>query len=211
MFVVSLKRDNIKKIIVGALIAVIVIVGVYFLLTGSSDGEDDTATKNGISMKAADNKDRIAFLSQFGWEVTEDPIEVSEVIIPDEFDETYEKYNEIQKEQNLDLSGYKGKRVKKWTYEIKNYPSHENSDGIIRANILVFDGVVIGGDVCSIELDGFMHTFAFPDKQTVKAEENSNKPVQSETDSMGESKVSTALTSDPSVAQSQNTEVPTKN
>lgn len=187
MFVVSLKRDNIKKIIVGALIAVIVIVGAYFLLTGSSDSDGDTAAKNGISMKAADNKDRIAFLSQFGWEVTEDPIEVSEVIIPDEFDSTYEAYNELQKEQKLDLSGYKGKRVKKWTYEIKNYPSHENSDGVIRANILVFDGVVIGGDVCSIELDGFMHTFAFPDKQTVKSEENSEVSVSSETTSVNNS------------------------
>ena len=211
MFVVSLKRDNIKRIIVGALIAVIVIVGAYFLLTGSSDGEDDTAAKNGISMKAADNKDRIAFLSQFGWEVTEDPIEVSEVIIPDEFDETYEKYNELQKEQNLDLSGYKGKRVKKWTYEIKNYPSQENSDGIIRANILVFDGVVIGGDVCSIELDGFMHTFAFPDKQTVKPEESSSESVQNETDTTSEIKVSTELTSNQNIAQSRNAEVSTQN
>ncbi len=160
MFVISMKKDNIKRIVIGALIAVIIIVGAYFLISGN--GETDEAVKNGISMKAADSTDRIAFLSQFGWEVSEDPIEVSEVIIPEEFDETYENYNEIQKQQNLDLSKYKGKRVKKWTYEVKNYPSSENSDGIIRANLLVYDGIVIGGDVCSVELDGFMHTFDYP-------------------------------------------------
>lgn len=162
MFVISMKKDNIKRIVVGALIAVVVIVGAYFLISGSGDDSTDDAVKNGISMKAADSAERVAFLSQFGWEVSEDPIEVSEVIIPEEFDEVYENYNEIQKEQNLDLSKYKGKRVKKWTYEVKNYPSSESSDGIIRANLLVYDGVVIGGDVCSVELDGFMHTFDFP-------------------------------------------------
>lgn len=175
MFVVSFKRDNIKRLIVSVLIAVIIVVGTYFMLTGNSKNADNASRENGISMKAADNSDRIAFLSQFGWEVSEDPIEVSEVIIPDEFDETYEKYNEIQKQQSFDLSEYSGERVKKWTYEIKNYPSMENSDGIIRANLLVFNGVVIGGDVCSIELDGFMHTFDFPDKARTSNGESTSK------------------------------------
>ncbi|MBR2893486.1 MAG: DUF4830 domain-containing protein, partial [Clostridia bacterium] len=46
-----------------------------------------------------------------------------------------------------------------WSYEIKNYPGYENTDGVIRGNILVYDGIVIGGDICSIELDGFMAGF----------------------------------------------------
>ncbi len=182
MFVVSLKRDNLKKLIIGILVAIIVIVGTYILLTNVNGENNNTAVKNGISMKAGDNTDRIAFLSQFGWEVSEDPIEVSEVIIPDEFDSTYEKYNEIQKEQNLDLTKYKGQRVKKWTYEIKNYPSMENSDGIVRANLLVYDGVVVGGDVCSIELDGFMHTFDFPKDTKVQSGKAPNNIVSSNTD-----------------------------
>ena len=45
---------------------------------------------------------------------------------------------------------------------MKNYPGYENKDGVIRANILVYDGRVIGGDVCSVELDGFMHGFEKP-------------------------------------------------
>ncbi len=162
MFVVSLKKDNIKRLVIGILILAVIVAGGYFLLTGDNDEDEDAASKNGISLKASDNAERIAFLSQFGWEISEDPIEVCEVIIPDEFDDTYENYNEIQKQQNMDLSKYKGERVKKWTYEVKNYPSMENSDGVIRANLLVYNSVVIGGDICSIELDGFMHTFEFP-------------------------------------------------
>lgn len=159
MFVISMKKDNIKKIVIIALIVILAVTGGYFLIKGEHDADD--AVKNGINMKAGDNSERIAFLSQFGWDISEDPIEVSEVIIPEEFDDTYENYNEIQKQQGLDLTKYKGKRVKKWTYEIKNYPSEESSDGVIRANLLIYDGIVIGGDVCSVELDGFMHGFEF--------------------------------------------------
>ena len=114
---------------------------------------------NGIVLKASDTKERVAFLSQFGWEVSEDPLEVAEVIIPTEFDETYKAYNDIQKKQGFDLEKYKGTRVKRWTYEIKNYPGYAGNSGCIRANILVCDGNVIGGDICSVELDGFMHGF----------------------------------------------------
>ncbi len=88
---------------------------------------------------------------------------MAEVIIPAEFDEAYEKYNEIQKKQNLDLSKYSGKRAKRWTYEVKNYPGYENKKGFIQANILIYDGMVIGGDICSVELNGFMRGFDFPE------------------------------------------------
>ena len=47
-----------------------------------------------------------------------------------------------------------------WSYDILNYPGYENTEGIIRGNILVYEGTVIGGDICSNELGGFMHTFS---------------------------------------------------
>ena len=111
-----------------------------------------------------------AFLSQFGWDIEEDPVEVAEVIIPAEFDRGYEKYNEIQKAQNLDLTPYAGKRAKRWTYNIKNYPGYEGDSGTVQANILVYEGAVIGGDICSTELDGFMQGFDFPTKNAAQNE-----------------------------------------
>ena len=69
----------------------------------------------------------------------------------------FEKYNEIQKQQGCDLSKYAGKRCKRYTYVIENYPGQAEG---VRANILVYKNKVIGGDVCSVELDGFMHGFA---------------------------------------------------
>ena len=52
------------------------------------------------------------------------------------------------------------------------------TDGSIRANLLVYDGVVIGGDVCSVALDGFMHGFERPDA-AAQAPATETAPAQS--------------------------------
>lgn len=161
MFVYSFKGNNIKKAAALLLAAVLIAVSGFFLLNQSKGQK--VYVRNGISYKASTPEERVAFLSQFDWDINSEPIEVREVIIPEEFDDTYSQYNQIQKEQKLDLEKYKGERVKKWTYEILNYPDYENSDGIIRANLLILNGLVIGGDICSVELDGFMHGFEKPD------------------------------------------------
>ena len=76
----------------------------------------------------------------------------------------------MQKAQNLDLTPYAGKRAKRWTYNIKNYPGYEGDSGTVQANILVYEGAVIGGDICSTELDGFMQGFDFPTKNAAQNE-----------------------------------------
>lgn len=153
MFVFSLKSKHIK---LGLLIIFIIMTTVcLFVLANDSE---QTAKNDKASIKASTHQERMAFLSQYGIEVDEEPVEVCEVIIPAEFDDTYTSYNEIQKKQGFDLLPYAGVRVKRWTYSVKNYPKYENQS-CIRVNILVCDGIVIGGDVCSIELDGFMHGF----------------------------------------------------
>ena len=157
MFVVSVKRKELKYYAAAALICVFAVIG--GIISVSSAATTPAAKMGGVNMRAGNAQERVAFFSQFGWEIGTDPLEVKEVVIPTEFDETYEEYNTLQKSQGLDLSKYKGKRAKFWSYEIKNYPGYENTDGVIRGNILVYDGIVIGGDVCSIELDGFMAGF----------------------------------------------------
>ncbi len=154
MFVLSVNSKTAK-------VLVLAVVGIVagIILAKVSTFTSDVSNVNGIVLRASDAKERVAFLSQFGWEVSEDPLEVAEVIIPSEFDDTYKAYNEIQKKQGFDLEKYKGVRVKRWTYEIKNYPGYAEDSGCIRANMLVCDGKVIGGDICSVELDGFMHGF----------------------------------------------------
>ena len=81
-------------------------------------------------------------------DVEETPYEVVEFTIPQTFNKVYERYNNLLKENGYDLSPYKGKRCKRYTYLI---PSKN-----IRANIIVHNGKIIGGDISGITLDGIM-------------------------------------------------------
>ena len=78
------------------------------------------------------------------------------MIIPEIFDSVYQKYNELQRAQEFDLTRYQGRRVKRWTYEVKNYPDYE---GTVVANLLIYNNTIIGGDIASNALDGFMQGF----------------------------------------------------
>jgi hypothetical protein len=91
--------------------------------------------------------------------VEEDPAEIMEVIIPEEFDEVYLQYNNIQKAQGCNLEDYAGKRCKRYAYTVTNYPG---TDQPIRVNLLIYKNKVIGGDVCSLDANGFIHGFEAP-------------------------------------------------
>ncbi len=97
-------------------------------------------------------------LSEFGWEFQPKPIETAEIIIPEEFDEVFENYNELQKKAGLDLKPYMGKRATRYTYIITNYPDETVN---LRGNVLVVDGVAVGGDISTVELGGFMEALNF--------------------------------------------------
>lgn len=174
MFVLSFKSTKLK---LGLLIALVVVAAVVlFWVSGRNSNVSSDPT---VNYSAKNAEERLAFLSQFGWEVGEDPIEVAEVVIPAEFDNVYNQYNAIQAEQNLDLKPYANARVKRWTYSVTNYPGMEENASV-RANLLVYDGRVIGGDICSVALDGFMHGFLHEDvspSKNTKAETTKELPA----------------------------------
>ncbi len=95
------------------------------------------------------------FLKSMGWTVSEKYTECKVVTIPEEFNDVYEEYNKLQKKQGFDLEKYKGKTVEVYTYQVYNYSGHEDKDCMI-CNLMICDGVLIGGDVCCTELDGFI-------------------------------------------------------
>ena len=177
MFVYSVKSRR-SKIVALALIAILIILGAALCararVGGRPKGNDpdvtapqsvdetdaaDAASAGSVDYAAADASERLAFIRSFGWAVNEEPEEIAEIVIPEEFDEVYEKYNAIQREQGLDLTKYKGERVKRWSYAVTNYPGVENSAETVRIDLLVAGGNVVGGSVYSLASDGFMHGF----------------------------------------------------
>ena len=157
LFIVSMKMTR-KKIL--AALSVLLVTGILCTFFISAKGASANVAQNNskkiTDLSAENNEQRIGYLKQFGWEVSEEPSEIVEVAIPTEFNEVYEKYNIIQKKQGFDLMPYRGKTVKRWTYDVTNYPDNRPN---VKANILVYDNKIIGGDICSLELDGFMHGF----------------------------------------------------
>ncbi len=105
------------------------------------------------------NRDRVEFLAAYGWEVAEEPIATQELIIPEEMDDSYDEYLDLQESQGFDLEKLAGKRVKRYTYEILNYPTGETG---VQASLLLRNGTVVGGEVLSPRLDGFLHGLAMP-------------------------------------------------
>ena len=159
MFVYSVKAN--KKTLIGAAIIVVAFIIIAFLISGR------TSTVNAVldaDVKLESNAERVAFLKKFGYDVINEPRETKEIIIPEDFNSTYTQYNELQKKQGFDLSKYKGKVAKSYSYAVKNYPGIEDSEQIIRANMIICGGRLIAGDICSVERNGFMHTFNKSDK-----------------------------------------------
>lgn len=154
MFVYSVKTKHIKVFL---LVGFVLFTAVsLFILSNESQ---ETSSNSDMFLLAETHEERMKFVSQFGWQVDEEPVQVKEIIIPTEADEVYTAYNDIQRSQGFDLTEFAGERAKCWTYTVKNYEGYENQE-CIQINILVYDGKVIGGDVCSVELDGFMHGFS---------------------------------------------------
>ena len=154
MFVLSMKLKK-KRVFSFLTITVLLLVLVGSTVAYAKGRKEDA----GKALKTADvsnNEKRLAFIKSLGWDVDKEPIEISEVIIPPVFDETYESYNNLQKRDGYDLTRLMGKRVKRYSYDIKNYPGGQKR---VRINLLVYDGKLVGGDVSSQEQGGFMHGF----------------------------------------------------
>ena len=76
------------------------------------------------------------------------------VTIPDEFGEVYERYNDLQKQQGFDLSGYRSREAEVYTVSVVSV-NGEHTD-FTEAHVMVCDDRVIGGDLSSPYLDGGM-------------------------------------------------------
>lgn len=149
---------KLSKKIVCLLVCGVVLAAVFVLRFTACNFKNTTAqcaTIGTYTLLASNDKSCINFLSQFGWQTDQKPVSSEIITIPEEFNETYKNYNSMQQRQGLDLNRYKGKECEKKTFNITNYHSDDN----VVANLLVYDGVVIGGDICSVQLNGFMHTF----------------------------------------------------
>lgn len=158
MFIYSLRAGTIKLVGVVCVALTVLITLIAFVPTYAVSSPASAEAKEASYSydKVKTPEDAAEFLSQFGWEVNTTPVETKTVTIPAEFDKVFAAYNEIQKEQGLNLSKYKNKEVTRYTFSVTNYPKYE---GTVYANVLVYRNRVIAGDICSADVAGFVHGF----------------------------------------------------
>ena len=149
-------KVDIKKIAIAAIAVIAVIVALVMLLGGSADAAPtNAATVSG-------NDARVAFLKNFGWDVSTSPTESGQVRIPQASTDVFDRYNALQKSQGYDLSQYAGKTVMRYVYKINNYPGATDP---VYATVLVYKNQIIGGDVTNTSAKGAVSGFQMPVQQ----------------------------------------------
>ena len=163
-------KVDLKKIafILGAVVAVIVAVVSLF----GGGGEIQTTAAPAVT----NNDARVGFLKGFGWEVTNSPAESSQVRIPENTSEVFERYNRLQKGQGYDLTQYAGKNVMRYVYKVNNYPGATDP---VYATVLVYKNQVIGGDITDTSAGGAVQGFKkAPEKTPAATTPPETKPAE---------------------------------
>lgn len=153
MMMMTAKVD-LKKIVIGLVAAAAVIVALILLFSGGGNAEETSAGA------VTNNDARVQFLKNFGWDVDNSPTESSQVKIPEESTEVYDRYNALQKSQGYDLTPYAGKTVMRYVYKINNFPGATEP---VYATLLVYKNQVIGGDVTDTAAKGVVQGFKMPE------------------------------------------------
>ena len=149
MFVMTTKV-NLKKILVILAAVAAVILALVLIFSG---GDDSVQTGAPV---VSGNDARVKFLTDLGWEVSTSPTESGQVLIPEEQNQVFERYNALQKSQGYDLTQYAGKNVMRYVYKVNNYP---NAIEPVYATLLVYKNKVIGGDITDTAAKGVVQGF----------------------------------------------------
>ncbi|MCH5321640.1 MAG: DUF4830 domain-containing protein [Eubacterium sp.] len=141
------------KMIFGIILAVTGVIVVILTFVSNHTAESQSVS---AVISASTDEERRNYLATFGWE-TDAEFEEKSLTIPQSWNQVYTDYNEVQVNQGFDLSDYKGKKVTLYTYTVNNYK--DSKQGIV-ADMLVCDGILIGGDICNTSAEnGFLVGF----------------------------------------------------
>ena len=160
---------NIKKVI-AALAAVAGVVIALILLLGGRNASTTTAAPS-----VAGNDGRVQFLASLGWEVSSSPTESGQVRIPQEQNDVFIRYNELQKSAGYDLSQYAGKTVMRYVYKVNNFPDATKP---VYATLLIYKNQVIGGDITNTAVGGTMQALTKANTPPAATQETTTPAVE---------------------------------
>ena len=144
-----MKENRIKMSRKAAVCIVLAIAAALFLIVVLAGIQ-----RNAASGKVESAEDAAEYLLGLGWEVDQNAVTIQTTVLPEYFDNTISAYNKLQLEQGFDLTEQAGREITVYLFPVTNYP---NDSGDVLACLMTCKGKVIGGDIHSSELDGFMH------------------------------------------------------
>jgi hypothetical protein len=153
MFIYSLRASTLKFAAV-VVIAVGLLVTLIAVLPSNPNAAGTMGRAAASQRNIRTNEDRVAFLESYGWIVSAEPLEVSDVLIPREFDAAYNKYNDMQRQQGMNIEKHRNKTLKRYTYLVTNYPGY---NGMVIANLLMSGNTIVAADICTADVNGFVH------------------------------------------------------
>ena len=149
MFVFTAKLNRKWAVAAVAFLALLLIGVILLVSLRSIDGSTKQPQLAGIT----DAADAARYLSELGWQVEPEPLEVKSLVIPRSFSGVYADYAALQARQGYPLAEYGGMEAKRYSFRVLNYPGGEEN---IVADLVVCGQTVIAGDIQSTALDGFM-------------------------------------------------------
>ena len=144
MLIFTTRFSKKKAVLIAILLGLVIAAVILFL--GRGPAEETPAPQ------LLTNEDRVSYLQSLGWEVQPEPIETLQFLLPEELEEPYRSYNELQLSQGFDLTNCCGKQVSRCTYTVTNYPGQPKG---VQANLYICEDTPVAGDVCSSGARGF--------------------------------------------------------
>lgn len=149
MYVVHFKRRSAVLTLAGVVLA----AALALILAGCFGGKKDAA------VTLADDAARVAYLEELGWQTAAQPLETLDLQLPENLEEKWGDYAELQARQGFSFAEYAGQPVRRYTYAVGNYPGVPEG---VQANLYLHGDVLIGGDIIATGKGGFQRELAFP-------------------------------------------------
>lgn len=119
----------------------ILLLTLFLFVRRFAFGAETAATAAPKTFSAATEEQRLAFLTQYGFSVEKEPVEIREVLIPTSFEGLYSAYEALQQRQGLSLENFRGKTLRRYAYRLSK------GEGI--AELLIADGRIVACDLYS--------------------------------------------------------------
>lgn len=148
MFTKCLKLTKKRAVIL------ILILGIVLAAAVILSSSPRSIFSKGEMLNASSLEGRVKYLSGYGWEIDQSSEERRTVLLPKELEGALADYGVMQTEQGYDFVSYAGLECTQYTYIVTNY---EGSSETVYATLYVKSARVIGGDIHSTAIDGFMH------------------------------------------------------